>query len=328
MSSSSHKPARSVVYLLNLFEPKLELPHEIIPGFILRKPSDGERDFISKTMHHSSVYSRPYGLYEMGISFQDRQMSMGRETNQTKWRYYVIEYPSEDNDVFKTKDIQRKYRMTNFQLAAIISDARLQWSYESNTGPEIFFRGGSLTMIHNYAAYLETMLMREKAIPVLTTTQIKDIEKIFVALDSLTGEQMIVLDAYQLYYNSLGLNVSGFRILALFAAIEFLITHEAGDSLTRQIKGKLPLLCRRFDAPYPPEQFFPKAGIKAWEILYDYRSAIAHGNKIGFELRNKNGGFEELKSMQDVFFFLNEFVRRLLRHAIIEPQLCLDLKKC
>src|ERR1039457_4915509 len=110
MNSLTHKSTRSVAYLLNLFELKLELPHEIIPGFIFRKSSDSERDFISKTMHHSSVYS--------------------------------------------------------------------------------------------------------------------------------------------------------------------------------------------------------------------YRSAIAHGNKIDFKLRNKKGGFEELNSLQDVFFFLNEFVRRQLRNAIIEPQLC------
>jgi hypothetical protein len=319
-----------------LFDQYLELPHKIISGFILRKPSDRERDFISTMMHHSNTLPSPADLYEMKIHFSSN-LGMSRESDPTKWRYYVIQYPHEDDDAIKTHDVHRKYRMTNFRLAALVSDARFQWGYESGPDPDpkFYFPRGHSDIVNIFADYLRTKLMREKKVPILTATQIEDVKRIFDVFDSLTDEQMFILRAYQLYGTSQGLNVnSDFRILALFAIIEFLITHKpnanAGDSLTRQIKGKLPLLCRRFDAPYPPEQFFPRAD-NTWEILYAYRSAIAHGNSIDFKSPYKKdgkGGFLELNNSQDVFFFLDEFVRRLLRHAIIEPQLCLDLKKC
>lgn len=334
MSSFSNKPDYAVAYLLNLFDPKCEFPQEIIPGFTLRSATDRERNFISQQMHRTGIgYEWPAGHYEMRLNFS-QGVGMCREPNKEKWRYYVIEYPILEDDAFRRKT-DPSVRMTNFEPAALVSNARFLWGFESPANPqEGILKCCTPDIIHTFHDYLQATLMRNKEIPTLTLDQVSDIKKLFEALENLTEEQDLITRACKHYRASYAFNVrASFRVLALFTAIEFLVTHkpsqtEAGDSLTRQIKGKLPLLCHRFTEPYPPEQFFPDAGKKAWDILYAYRSAIAHGSAINFDHPFKKEGFKELKSSLDVFFFLEEFTRRLLRHAIIEPQLCMDLKRC
>jgi hypothetical protein len=116
-------------------------------------------------------------------------------------------------------------------------------------------------------------------------------------------------------------------ILGLFAVIESIITHqpkaEAGDSLSHQIRTKIPLLAKRFDDKIDYRNFFSISDEnKIWKNLYDYRSRIAHGGKIHFpnQLKIKNSIF--------IVDFLRTVCKLLLRKAISEPQLCMDLREC
>jgi hypothetical protein len=331
MNATDFASGKSVLYLLNLLNPAFSLPREIIPDFLLRRASDLEREFISKSMRRH--YIGLGGLaYEMTI---DRASgSMSSEPNPAGWRYFVIEYPQKENDFINVKSAPRR-RLTRFLTAALISEANLQWGYESLANPEnpVCPTTCCADVIHAYHDYLHQRILRQKAIQELTEGQVDGIKAIFTALEQLTEQHKSILEACELYRGSHGISInSNFRILALFATIELLVTHkpsvnETGDSLTRQIKGKLPLLSHRFRGPYSPTEWFPSAGNKIWGKLYAYRSAIAHGNQIDFESRG-DVGFKELCSSRDIFFFLDDFVRRLLRHAAVEPQLYLDIKEC
>jgi hypothetical protein len=182
-------------------------------------------------------------------------------------------------------------------------------------------------------------LVRQKKIPQLKIDDLHDFSRAYEEVRSLPPEMIFIREAIELYANSFDVHPSSsLRILGLFAVIELLVTHkpkgtDTGDSLNRQVRTKLHLLANRFVNPFRPSTFF---GIEnddlAWEMIYNYRSLIAHGGKVDFKVPFKRGvnssGAQQLKNEKEVRFFLNEFTRQLLRHALKEPLLISDLKKC
>ncbi len=77
----------------------------------------------------------------------------------------------------------------------------------------------------------------------------------------------------------------------MFSIVESLVTHQpkssdSGESLTHQIATKLPLLQKRFQRSLDHTQYFPDLREHdLWKRLYNYRSALAHGEECGFSIR-------------------------------------------
>jgi hypothetical protein len=108
-----------------------------------------------------------------------------------------------------------------------------------------------------------------------------------------------------------------------------LITHnpkleDRGDSITHQMKSKIPLLSHRFDRPLDYSIFQDANKEKIWSALYKYRSAIAHGGVPDFEDKE----LRVLKDSSNAKIFLKETVKALLRHCLKEPELFRDLREC
>jgi hypothetical protein len=122
---------------------------------------------------------------------------------------------------------------------------------------------------------------------------------------------------------------SSLRVLGLFGIIEMMIARkpemkDGGDSIMRQMRGKIPLVSRLFDSPLPYAEFFG-AQTKTetvWNTLYEYRSLVAHGGAIDFT----SGKMELLRGKDDVDSFLLIVVHSLLRHALRDPHLYRDLR--
>lgn len=120
---------------------------------------------------------------------------------------------------------------------------------------------------------------------------------------------------------------SSLRHLGLMIVIEALLTHapidgDPADSIGRQIQTKLPLLSHRMTRPLPFADLEPDATTSTLiSRLYEYRSAIAHGAEPEFK-----GKLRVLGSRERVGAFLETATRRLLRQAVLEPQLVTDLK--
>ncbi|GMU83821.1 MAG: hypothetical protein AMXMBFR47_36910 [Planctomycetota bacterium] len=114
--------------------------------------------------------------------------------------------------------------------------------------------------------------------------------------------------------------------LGLFMTLERLMTHNPQgryDSLTHQLSAKFPLLERRFDSPLDYSVF--TGGLDScslWKSLYAYRSKIAHGGTLDF----KEGKLRPLKNSTIANTFLLSAAKALLRHALKEPALVLDLR--
>ncbi len=121
-----------------------------------------------------------------------------------------------------------------------------------------------------------------------------------------------------------------FEVLGLFSIIELLITHnpsfqDIGDSLSHQVRTKMPLLDRRFAEQLRYGAFFEEVEErKAWNALYAFRSLIAHGGETDFD----GNTLRILKSHDAVVGFLRHATKLLIRFALKEPRLVADLKEC
>jgi hypothetical protein len=114
------------------------------------------------------------------------------------------------------------------------------------------------------------------------------------------------------------------HFLGLFAVIEVLITHDpegSYDSLGHQIKTKIALLERRFADPLNYGEFRPAKNEKVWSLLYAFRSRVAHGAPIDF-----SRGLKVLGNPQTATKFLRQATKQLLRCALLDPELVLDLR--
>ena len=118
-------------------------------------------------------------------------------------------------------------------------------------------------------------------------------------------------------------------VIGLFSVIESLVSHapkltDSADSLSHQLRTKLPLLRKRF--AYPLEhgnQFGEIEEVNLWKKLYAYRSKVVHG-----EDSQLNGELGCLGKVESVIKYLQETSKRLLQLSLREPQFMTDLKKC
>ncbi|HDZ21126.1 hypothetical protein LCGC14_0094290 [marine sediment metagenome] len=118
--------------------------------------------------------------------------------------------------------------------------------------------------------------------------------------------------------------------IGLFSIIESLLTHapkttEGSDSLTHQLKYKIPLVRRRCTRTVDNQKFFGSLNEeKLWKKLYGYRSQIVHGETGTVA----SGDKQILKGKDNIDCFLREIVKLLLIQALEEPVLMTDLKEC
>lgn len=121
---------------------------------------------------------------------------------------------------------------------------------------------------------------------------------------------------------------SPLRFLGYFALLEALLTHapqpsDPYDSITRQVKKKLTLLDHRWS---PPLDYCPFGGAPVetiWSKMYAYRSLVAHGGKPEFTRE-----LAILKNHDTALLLLKDTVKAVMRQALAEPQLLVDLREC
>jgi hypothetical protein len=117
-----------------------------------------------------------------------------------------------------------------------------------------------------------------------------------------------------------------FDPLAMFMLIEMLLTHnpndkEIGDSLTHQVRHKIPFVFERNKERIDYSEFGNASADTVWKALYKYRSRIAHGGNPDF-----GSELQVLRNADTANRFLTDVTRRLIRFSIYEPTLCEGLK--
>jgi hypothetical protein len=117
-----------------------------------------------------------------------------------------------------------------------------------------------------------------------------------------------------------------FDVLAMFMLIEMLLTHnpndkEIGDSLTHQVRHKMPFVFERRNEQIDYSLFGDIDGDTIWKKLYVYRSCIAHGENADFGSK-----LQVLRNAETANRFLTDITRRLIRISVDDPKLSEGLK--
>ena len=302
------------------------LPFELMPGYTLMSANDIEVEAIDENLQKmgrlfSATGELPYKLsFEFNHlpeddHFPDEIIHVSTtELKRDLWKYYVVKY--EDEGLLLSK----------YQLAANLMEVAIafdlfqfsiyegQYSFEYT--PDLVFR-----------FFSDNDISKKYDI---TSSYLHKVKSTYEKMCSIEEHYRGIMNSIYIY-NSLRYlqNYNEFKILGLFTVIESLITHnplskEAGDSITHQIRTKLPLLFNRIEGGVNYSQQFDDAKEKTiWSKMYSYRSCLAHGEQVNFEK-----DLSILKSPINVHDFLINCIKILLHLALSEPKLIEDLKEC
>lgn len=234
-----------------------------------------------------------------------------------QWRYFLLAYEGSGKEAFEVANL------------CLLADPPFACGMQVSTSGE--FGKGDLMGWGGGIAVQPRILhpaLNTEPVPRITDCTIADIREAWGQFTRVVVEYPEIARAVRMV-RDLGMvpRHSSLYVLGLFAIIEMLLTHnpfdrENADSLNHQLSTKIPLVDRRLPEriDYSP---FDRIGsaTRVWKSLYAYRSQIAHGGAPDFsrELR-------PLRDPQSAVAFVEEACRKLVRHAIREPELYLDLR--
>jgi hypothetical protein len=309
-------------FIANHIELTCGLPFELAPGYTIKKPDDVQIAAIEKHLERLGQFicpSPPELPYRVSYSFKklsDQEVHITtRPIEKSKWKYFITSYEEDGSlDLFK------------IQLAANIADVVLTFDllkFEVFTGeyactcePDLVFR---------FFSEIDHTVQHK-----VNLEDLQQIKQSYKNIPQIQNAYPGIMRSMTLY-NSLRYlpKYHDLKTLGLLTVIESLLTHdpqssETGDSLTRQVRTKVPLIFRRCRRDINYSGYFGKVKEdKVWKTLYGYRSCLAHGEDPDF-----NGKFRMLKNPGVVNDFLTQSTKLLLLQALAEPQLITDLKEC
>ena len=304
----------SYSFVVTDLDVKCDLPYEIVPGYVLRRAKDEQMKRILPYLEafEKLCYCPPY-FFEIAQENANEGGTYKRELlAQEKWRFHVVEYHDKPG------------RIIGIVRAGALSEVELR------LGPTFFCPGGVYWHPPSFFSYISDVRLQWREPVVLEKKHLEQIGELHTRIEDTETTYPDIRRAIDRFISLRALPPGNeFYVLGLFTIIELLIAHHpkstaAEDSLTHQIKTKIPLLSHRFDKPLDYSTYFrPAKESKIWSSLYDCRSKIAHGKEPML-----SSGRQILKDEENVAAFLKEAVKTLLRYALHEPQLCLDLKAC
>jgi hypothetical protein len=269
----------------------------------------------------STGFVNPRGYYEKHWIEERRSETSSRsipqDLDRKDWRYYVIAYSGNGIDAYDF------LRAANLVQPALNAFAHISTEGEFGAGE---VRGWGGDQVHGVLAYEIPHSGRIEILDLPAALEMRYSYERFAALDKVRHEG--ISRAVDLLYGLRRISShNDLRVLGLFAVIEMLLTHnpndkEIGDSLSHQISTKIPLLSARFRTPIDYCVFNTDLAAESiWKRLYAYRSKIAHGSKVEF-----SGPLQLLQDRETAVAFLEKVTRRLVQHALDEPQLVDALK--
>jgi hypothetical protein len=282
------------------------------PGFELRKANENEiaiiREKIDGLAHAYSGFLISRKIWE-GESSQEL-------------RYFVVAFPGDGLSILSILDLQNAFDIAPMEL-------EIAWTFGNiNTGAppqSILWNVNRLFHLSQHAGRDASRMFCEPTL--------QDLHKMAAIHEAMLSCDTSLLDvpklARQLGFLK-GLPYSApVRFLGYFAILESILTHAPNpndpyDSITRQVKKKLMLLNRRFQPTLDYAAFGNAGHEKIWKAMYTYRSRIAHGDSVTF----KGSELSLLKNHEATLSLLKATVKALLRQALVEPQLLLDLREC
>jgi Apea-like HEPN len=291
-------------------------PIEIIPGHSFRKASDAEIERIQTFL--TQFPSVPYRIcYEEEFVPVDPLKPEGtvesKPLERKRWRYYVIEPPQAGVPMDGGgnlidgcyHDLVRASRLCRVELRCGVT------IYPQGEG---WHQSNPLPRIDRFPTKID----------VFDGADVAEITNTYEAVTTIAPKFQDIARAIDMFFGLREIDASQLYVLGLFAVIEKLLTHDPHgdyDSLGHQIRSKIPLLTRRMKEKPDYGNFGAADVSKVWNKLYAYRSSIAHGGNADF-----SQSLKILRSPDLAKTFLEGTVKSLIRHALAEPELVLDLR--
>lgn len=295
----------------NVIEVECDCPMELVPGHFLRRGSNDEIGRIRELLQKSPDAMMATLPYETLRTEGGARIDIP----QREWKYWFIE--RRDTSAFTSMNggfqaIEEASGLTDCPLRCRIMFAPA---------------GGTMYFGHVGESALDSFdLIFGRGMP-LTRQIAAEIPQIHTEIVATTSEFEEIRRSLDLFRQVSRMHGSDhLSVLGLFSVIESLLTHNPRgeyDSLGHQIRTKVLLLDKRFARPIDYAAFDNVLAKTVWSKLYDLRSRIAHGGQLDFK-----NSLKVLKDLNLSTEFLRQITRRILRHALIEPELMLDLRHC
>jgi len=290
--------------------------HTLAPGHELRRATPEEITTIKETLER--LVGGPVSYQQ--FFWEHRWPHRGSEVEilpEAEWRYFVIGFRGNNQTI---SELQAAFDLALVELEVGFT---ILYHIGGTPGKGFLWWGGRLFHVleaawHSDDFFVDVSARDTEAIAEIHTA-IQHHEDLLVDVKRLAG-QLGDLKALP--------HQSPLRFLGYFAILESLLTHapklsDPYDSITRQVKKKLALLDHRWPAKIDYTPFAGASTDTVWSKMYRYRSQLAHGGAPDFA-----GELATLGSQKKALKLLNETVKAVIRQALTEPQLVVDLRDC
>jgi hypothetical protein len=308
------EPPENFAFVMNVARLTDSATYLLAPGHLLRRATPEEITAIKGGMEHiPGVHARHLWEYELGTGVL-------RRLPESEWRYFVIAFQGTNATICDLKEA--------FALLPVEIEIGLTVVHQDWDTPGRFVPSRIWSPAYEFHV-LEAARLNASFFVDLSSAEVAEISTIHSQLrqtdSSLIDVKRLVRQLIQLKELP---HQSPLRFLGYFALLESVLTHapkptDPYDSITRQVKKKLTLLNRRLAAPIDYGPFSGTPAETVWSKMYSYRSIIAHGGMPEF-----TGDLAILGNQGNALKLVKETVKKIVRQAMIEPQLLVDLREC
>lgn len=318
---------KSFTFVLSLIDLEGEGSFEVIPGHRLEKASPEQREIIKSVI----VRFQPYGIvrypYEYNVREDQREPGLVHFHHdalpEEEWRYWVITFNGINSELHSLESALSLLRNEIELGMTILGDT-------PGLSKDTSGYSGYLWHAERMSSYFNDDAFGSRAVAEITGADLQQVGIYYGLIKNTPSEHDHIRRSLRILRDLKSLpRKSELVIIGLFSILESIITHspkltESADSITHQIRTKIPLLKKRFDRQLNYSDYFRSVSEdKLWTKLYEYRSRIVHGEDTSI-----TDQLSVLMSKEAVREFMHEIVKLLLIVALREPDLVTDLKRC
>jgi hypothetical protein len=309
---------QNYAFIMNLFDLGDLRNYELAPGHMLRRATHDEIETIRGLLPRLGAAWDPWKGTLLWECQWPHRGGVVERLPEEQWRYFVIAFEGTNHTI---NSLQQAMDVPPVELEIAFTILR-----DRVTPPGIGFTWSPGRLFHllqnanlNEATFFRTLMEPE-------LHAIASLHASFVAHDT------ALIDVKRFAQQVGGLKAfpsdSPLRFLGFFAVLESLLTHapkpgDPYDSITRQVTKKVALLDRRWAPRLDYSPFGGASQDKVWARMYQYRSLLAHGGQPTFA-----GDLALLGDHQLALKLVRDAVKAIIRQAVAEPELLIDLREC
>lgn len=318
----ANHPVRGLI--INLIDVECDTPFEFATHFTLRRATLAECEVCKKMIDIMcpNISALPI-MFEAKLQPHSRKKSeylWSRSLEPEDWHYWVIEISDK-----APLQIQQT-GLTLIDRASRLTSLYFECNHLRMDGPA----NDPTLVCRATTPFLAEKILRENPTPEsfikVTKELLQEIGSIYENITRIDADDRFdfIIHAINMYHQLLGLPTgSQFYVVGQFAVLESLINKEDREKkITHRIPNKMALLNNRMAVKLDTRKFGELPFIDLWVKLFQYRSTIAHGEKVNFN----DSKYKELKNRTFAVEFLDQSIKQLLQLSLREPELINDLR--